>query len=510
MSPPASKDVLYCSPLDGFEFISNAQAAKIRPNRSRQLVACDGCRALKKRCSGNSPCERCQDAGSICTYTSVKPNKKRRLVNSISNTDDSDSSPPTPVPHSPINADIAKDIVERKLMRVYFERICFMEKYFFMDIDRFCSESPSPAVLLQRASAMATVARSFGIRDGPNSYLRYEKQARQLASDLFDEFTADSALGFFMLSFHMWGENLALAGHYRDLGVSIGRRVQSIHAKDHLTVEQMLRMQVTAVGYIASSSVGPNQDYHDLVQELRDHSAQTEGLARPSGDTLSVDHLIFLISFYHRFSYLFHDPEHLDFNRQPLRQPVNMGRIQEELPFAMSTFEMMTEVHFVPSNQMDVVKGVYHIIKACLHWAANQADLALNSLRESIPILESPANADLVPFFSPIVSEMAHFGFLIAFESRDVLLANQLVGFERRLAAIHPRLRPLMEQDMALLKTLRGTSAELFGTFDFPAFPDQSRVVEVPPISSHAKDGSPPKTSDNSPSLNSDSPFHWF
>jgi len=418
------------------------------------------------------------------------------MVNS--NTDDSDSSPPTPVPHSTLNADITKDLVERKLMRVYFERINFMEKYFFMDIDRFCSATPTPAVLLQRSAAMATVARAFGIRDGPNSYHRYEKQARQLASDLFDEFTVDSALGFFMLSFHMWGEDLTLSGHYRDLGVSISRRVQSIHAKDHLTVEQMLRMQVTAVGYIASSSVGPNQDFSEVAQELREHHAQGGHHPRPSEETLTVDNLIFLISFFQRFTYLFHDPEHLNFTRQPLRQPVNSNSVQEELPHTMETFDMMSEVEFVPSNQLGVVGAVYLMIKACFHWAVNQGDAALASLRKAVPVLEDDAHKDLVCFLSPIVSEIAHFGFLIAFESQDVLLANQLVGFERRLAAIYPRMRRLMEQDMSLLKTLRGTSAELFGTFDFPLLSGQSQ--------DHP---SPVSTPASPPLLNSSSPFHF-
>ena len=188
--------------------------------KKKQSIACDNCRKTKQRCDGNSPCIRCQNKNKTCAYSPTSLRGKRKFSdldivkienNSIINS----------------NYNIMTSSIERKYLDAYFSYMKPPMLFHGINYDNLLNLQGNDGKSLQFNIAIATAARSFG--DNAVS-TNFEKKARQLAAELFDQFTLDTARGFSMLSYHYSGQDNYLSQHYRDLTISICKRLQAMYS----------------------------------------------------------------------------------------------------------------------------------------------------------------------------------------------------------------------------------------------------------------------------------------
>jgi hypothetical protein len=233
--------------------------------RKRQPCACDGCRKSKKRCDGKSPCARCKESNRSCTYSHSKKKflPEDNLALSI---------PPFIPPLTLGNEDIRK-FIERYLKEVYP-----LNNFGETDQQNFMYPTTS-AHYFQSYSIAATALRSLGNKEAA---LQYESYAKELARELFDDFTVDTALGFSLLSFHFWPSDRPLSVHYRNITLSICRHLRSQNISDQKYLDSVLKVEVSVMSYdLESPSTFPQpiqlsplvrealtqmNDYHKLIK----------------------------------------------------------------------------------------------------------------------------------------------------------------------------------------------------------------------------------------------------
>jgi len=356
-------------------------------------------------------------------------------------------------------------------MNLFFDRMYLVNKVVPIPMSQFDRPTSKP-VLLQFYTAAAAASRAFGGTTGQQTYRNFEQRAHQLASELFDHISEETAIGFHLLSYFTRGEDTIRANHYRDVTTSLCRRLMRLQATSHESRDRLLRLQMVSI------TLGPVDDpdmtvseYTEIVDKAQSfvtpsphpsgHGAPAVDISHPPPpavpasprDILPMSELIPMFVFGFKFRYIFEeraedqDREHLTF-----RTGLQTSELNDLIFMVDEQIHRFVENKLVPPYLADLTRVCFHLYKVLVLFAGADEEESLALLRQCVPIIET--NLHLLPCFPATMIELFHLCFLVAFFRQDYFLANKISGFQRRIADFLPAGRPLMQQDMERLKSL--------------------------------------------------------
>ena len=412
---------------------------KLIKKTRRATIACDFCRSKKKKCNGETPCSRCLQSSRICTYSSKKTKRKQL---------------------APVTKGVLKkqeNLTTMATTDMYFQLYfqCLNTIGVFYKLDMKSLERPNTKTgLLQYNAILAMSTRAFS--SNPKAYKVFENRARQLAGDLFDDFSIETAIGFEMLAFHFWWDSEDKFAYYRRATLSILKQVYE-SKKENPYVTTRLMVAAAGLGTYIDSTIAKdlleafelfNQvDKDDSFVNLIDHTNNIDKTKLLSDKDL----LNWTVLRQRLAQHVFKDKnELLKFDKNG----ISHDDFTEILDLLNTTAEFCK---FSP--QFELKSALFSkMIHASVYYAAGQKKDSIKEITEfldTIDRLDVPVNT-LCPFSIDII----HYLFRIAYEERDYLLANRISGHQRKIAAVMPSGVAVMEQDMELLKNLSEDSKQ--------------------------------------------------
>ena len=429
---------------------------KVIKKKRRTTMACDVCRSTKKKCDGETPCFRCKSLCKICTYS-----KKGRKPNA------------TPVDR---NISIPQEGLSAiATTNMYFQLFfsCFTLISFFHKFDMSMLERPNtkPA-LLQYNTILAISTRAFS--SNPEAYLTFENRARQLAGDLFDDCSFDTAVGFELLGLHFWWDSEEQFRFYRKLTLTILNRVYESGKYDPYWTSRLMIATTGFTSFLDPSITDDFAKVTDLFKKatLKRNTGETFTNAIPSaeGEPISDAEVMLWTTLRIRLAeYVFKEVQKLTSNGGD-------GNSQNYLPLESlrEIIFLIEQMHklFSRKDSLKVqIEVMIRMMAANAYYAGGYKSHAINQLRtllEKFDISNIPFNV-----IGPFYSDLLHTGFRIAFNEKEYQLANVISGYQTKISEIVPSARKFLNMDMELLKTIPTSST------------NQSKdnsIFELPPI----------------------------
>ena len=449
---------------------------KVIKKKRRAVMACDACRSKKKKCDGETPCFRCKSLAKICTYS-----KKERKPNA------------TPVDKKisiPVDRRISvpqEGLSAIATTNMYFQLFfrCLNLISFFHKFDMSMLERPNtkPA-LLQYNTILAISTRAFS--SNPEAYLTFENRARQLAGDLFDDCSFDTAVGFELLGLHFWWDSEERFGFYRELTLSILNRVYKSGEHDPYWTSRLMIAATGLTPLLDSSVTDDVEKVTDLFKKatLNHNPGETFTNAIPSaeGEPISDAEVMLWTTLRIRLAeYVFKEVQKLTSNGGD-------GNSQNYLPLESlrEIILLIEQMHKLFSRKEAVkVKSeiIMRMMAASAYYAGGYKSHAINQIRTLLDKFDTSN----VPFntIGPFFSDLLHTGFRIAFNEKEYQLANVINGYQRKMAEIVPSARKNFHTNMELLKTIPTSStnqSQLNSIFELPPIYPEIVHSNPPPL----------------------------
>ena len=413
----------------GFLPGASKEIVKPKPKAQRQSCACDCCRRSKRKCNGQSPCDRCQASGKLCTYS---PQKRRTVPKSKAIENQS---------IIPMDSHLTDTALSRQYLSLYFDRVNPVHIIVNVDTSQY-DQIKSKSQLLQYNAILASATRAFG--EG-KSYRSFENRARQLALELADDFSYDTAFGFNLLAFHLWGEDNERALHYRNITFSLCDSILKRDKRQNNNTAHTLRLKLMTSGISHFESTGLAEAL-SVKEELENIQDGEEGL------TSNRDLYDMISSRFKIHTMLFKDVDAEEFFKDLFKRitPFQQDEMMQTIRTCENSFsKKWTSLY----NHKIMIAGLIYFLQAVVCHCGNNTDAALTYIRQLIGLFDS--NPDFITTSStPIFITTCHMLFLIAFKAGDYGLANRISGYQRKIADLLPSCREIMERDMELLKSV--------------------------------------------------------
>ena len=413
--------------------------------KKRQSCACDACRTSKKKCDGESPCGRCSSMGKICTYSAVKRTPAAPLKvfrNTVSE----------------VQQQLACTTTSNKYFELYFDCMNPMRVFHDIDID-ILSHPTTKSELLQYNAVLATATRSFS--SNPRAYHTFENRARKLASELFDDFSFDTALGYQLLTFHYWGEDEEKSHHLRDITISLIKR---IHSRSKFDKNSTARLMIAAVGLkdIADPHVVDDMDkmtalFRNVTLESGSNISPKDSEIVFLGKEVSVqfsdtDLLTWATLRLKVAQYLFKDIDTVPPDECPLKT-ISPESLKELFTLLHKVSRLMQRAFNTNNPNIRInQQGIANLLGSFVLYAAGRKQVAFDNMVQFLELFsEQEAYASMTaPFFIGLL----HIAFRVSFYEKKYDIANRFSGLQRKLVRFLPSGRKTMEEDMELLKTI--------------------------------------------------------
>lgn len=426
----------------------------------RRTCACDCCRSSKKKCDGELPCARCKARSKICTYSTRQARKKKKKD------DTTESSAVNQSTHQlAINSTqtaLSDLATTRKYFELYFESINPIRLFSNdLQIENFDKPTSKP-ILLQYNSILASATRIFANRS--QAYQIFENRARQLAGELLDDFTFDTALGFELLTFHFWGEDETKTSHFRDITLSLCKRIHR-EASDPKSVNQILRLIVAAAGM--RDITQPSDEMVCIANKLKQLQLETTKPSQqnqnsftystPQNDQMYTcfndEELLIWVGLRSRLAdvLFLNEAEEKKSNINPFKENIDPNKLGE-IYILTKKIGLVMEKHFNSPKNMISHQVCQYLLNSFLLFAAGQGKNALAYISKAMDIYDT--HEYILIMTGPFIIGFVHLAFRIAFLENDIILANRISGIQRKLADIMPSGKAVMEEDMLLLKSI--------------------------------------------------------
>ena len=422
--------------------------------KKRQPIACDVCRKSKKKCDGNSPCERCKLGNKVCTYT---PLKRRKCFKKLTKT--------AVVPLMSDDSLLTGKAISRRFIETYFTHINPADYICECKIASF-DEPTSKASFLQYNAILATSIRTTG---NPQLYRSYEKRALQLAGDLIGDFSFETAFGFYLLAFHLWGEDDNLGIHYKDIAQSLCNRMLGMARKNGGKQDHFLRLLI-ALGSITHVCGNTWKDFdtvNTIIQTNLPYFGSNPDVVRIYTFKLKL------------FSVLLKDDDDPQFDSNPFKP---ISKIEyEQLSENLLQFEMFCNAAYKSRSSffVDALAILSNFFKSMLYFEAGDVSSAIWYTRKCVEIIES--NLPMIQYCTPVLISFSHFSFMIAFLQKDKQLANKISMYQGKLAEKLPCGRQILEKDVELLKLL--DKEKNVDSFEYSPSPPPSNIFNFSNVS---------------------------
>jgi hypothetical protein len=333
--------------------------------------------------------------------------------------------------------------MERSFISLFFRQLYCMDGLVGVDLSNYHRPHSKP-LLLQYCAAMASATRVFAEDTKNKKYLSYEHEARQLASELFDQMDIETALGLHLLSHHMLAYDLEKAEHYRDLASSICHRLQERVGLDGDIRTRISRLELVNAGVRPfHHPLGSSSEYQRLA-ELSMNASET-----PESEGVRQI-LLDLLHFAKEFRSLIQEDYETSVGHQVLFRAITpdqlvclTGILDQKISFLAQK---------VLSSSEGLVRGALCLVRTIILYSGGQTREALDQLRQAIVVLV--ANRHLWSFTSPHLADLFHMCFLVAFSVRDHALASTLNQFQHDLVEFFPASVGDCVRDAALLLSI--------------------------------------------------------
>lgn len=216
---------------------------------TKKRKACVQCREGKRKCDGKNPCSRClRSRGKTCTYEN-QPLSKTQLT----------------IAQPYHQKQLFNVSIRRKYIESYFEginpSIMFTRGSYSHDIyDNPVNKSQK----LQENAILACATRSFGAPS--HIYQLFERKACNLASELINNYSYETALGFNYLSYFFWGEEDIHTSHYKTLTLSlINSALRKV--KENEEKLKLIKLKLATITIQKASLINPTKMIADSTSE---------------------------------------------------------------------------------------------------------------------------------------------------------------------------------------------------------------------------------------------------
>ena len=330
--------------------------------------------------------------------------------------------------------------MERSFISLFFRQLYCMDGLVGVDLSNYHRPHSKP-LLLQYCAAMASATRVFAEDTKNKKYLSYEHEARQLASELFDQMDIETALGLHLLSHHMLAYDLEKAEHYRDLASSICHRLQERVGLDGDIRTRISRLELVNAGVRPfHHPLGSSSEYQRLF-ELSKNATESEGVR---------EILLDLLHFAKEFRSLIQEDYETSGDHQVLFRAITPDQLVCLTGILDQKISGLAQKALSSSGGLE--QAAFCLIRTILLYSAGQTQEALDQLRQAIVNLV--ANRHLWSFTSSHLADLFHMCFLVAFSVRDHALASTLNQFQHDLVEFFPASVGDCVRDAALLLSI--------------------------------------------------------
>ena len=403
---------------------------EITKRSRRPGQACERCRAGKRRCDGLYPCQRCQAADKTCIYPPPKSKKDKSIPNE------------GPETVSQSDSFLVASAQSRMYIDIFFNRIYGIRK--LMNIDMRKYERPTDkAILLQFYSAAASTRRAFGNLEDNG----FEGRARSLASELFDDISEETALGFHLLSYLVRSRDSEKGIHFREIASSMSRQLLRSHELSTESRSRLIGLEVMNQGLRPIYDPEMSRTEFDRVARQARQVVES-GL----GSESVMRDLMAFFSFGYEFRRLFEETD-LD----PSYGAISLRNVSPEQLQELSKLidgqvgQFIRDMLIAPSHS-ELTSAFSAMGKAVILYAGHCADDALKQLYQSIGVIEKKLH--IFPSFSSMVAELFHLSFLVAYSCGENFLASTFHRFESLLANFVPASQRIVDRDSLLLQSM--------------------------------------------------------
>jgi len=327
----------------------------------------------------------------------------------------------------------------------------------------------SKPILLQYNAALASAARFTGDKD---LYPRFGERATQLASELIADFSVETAIGFYLHSFYLWGESDLKACHYRDITASLYKRISHKNSFTNPRALLLLEFGVTSImefDYLPHTTV----ELEHIVERFRRKIPQEFFL-----ELLSLKSAVNK-KLFPRITISEQKAERVVSNNKTI--PVNFITQDQcfEICGWLQKLGSMVTGEPLLGDERNVLSSVHlNTHYAILYHAAKEYVTSLRYVLRAVEAMETPG---FQSFFSAQLIGNCHFLFLIAFQERKYTLANRISGLQRKLAMKLPAARRVFEKEMDMIRKVDLTFED---TYDLIPSLDQPNTLSTIPMSS--------------------------
>ena len=288
-------------------------------------------------------------------------------------------------------------------------------------------------VLLQLYSAAANASRAYGGSIGSSLYRSFEDRAQQLARELFDDISPQTAFGFHLLSYHTRGRDISKSNHYRDLANSMCDQLLRSKSLTQQTRDHVLRIKLINHGLRDLTDPGPNLE------------------AEAPGDLSSVaNQLLEVNKLMARFRCMVAVVVRENESHELVLRSLTLEQAQEGCQVIDNTMDWFQSTQLIPPEYDDIVSALTSMLKTIILFAGGQEKEAIGLLHRAVDVMELNLN---LMFASDIgVMECFHFCFLVALAAGDIPLMQKIQGLQGPFSIVLPSTRRLVEMDAKRLK----------------------------------------------------------
>lgn len=459
--------------------------------QKKQTSACDGCRKSKTRCNGETPCARCTKRKMLCTYSPQKRRgvRKRQPASGLSkgahptNGDGGDEANRALACAAASEALLA-DATCQGLLDLFFT---YTNNTLPRPLNRCTMElHKSKASLMQYYVALAFSSRSSKQKKLSQSF---ERKARALAGDLFDDFSFETAAAFAMLTSYYWGQDERKCAYYGAMTQGLCNDL-SKHVPGAATDPRVILLEVMACCNIVKfdSQIKSLMERMKITMETSDKSYLNQiRIALLLAEVKFALIRAHPITDERRFLQNMIAPTTLRSNMSPemvdhlLRKIATAQRLATEEPLASKY-----------AHTWPLIQAILVSFESMLYFAKQNDHTAQEKVEELLDICDN--NKDLLAFAPPAIVQCIHFAFSACYMYRNINLAMRATGLMRLLSHILPMAEIPLWSDTKHLKMLlmsgRGGHSGHTLLADYPVGQSASRPGSTsPPVLHHEHGG---------------------
>merc|ERR1712137_572368 len=410
----------------------------------KRVYACDCCRASKKRCTGKMPCTRCAQMNKVCTYSGMGRVNHQHTP--------SKSPPPLPRPTTTVEQELTNSNITLR----HFELFQATPKPLLlaecaMDYSHL-AQSHHCAHQLQYYSILANTTRLFD--QSPHNYLDYEHRARELAGKMIDEFSLEAAKAFHLLAFHYWGQEKQKSEHYRDICLSLCRRV--FEREDH-EQEDAFRLELVTMTMNDFGDPAVRAEFDSIMttQDVRrflvDDQRSVQSGSRHSRDPLTTTQIFHWLRLFAEMNrHIF-----LDLGQRPepgkrIFKPLSENLYQQSVSMIGQVTSMMSLRHMDCYSALGALIGMS--VFSIIYSAGGRDENAIACARAVVEQLEDHGPS-AVGIAGPYFVTLLQWLFYIALHDQQYELAERILAIQRSGVQQLPSIKPHLEPNEAYLRS---------------------------------------------------------